>query len=59
MGKYRKDFINTDADDESASHFKAPKFRDAEGGYERGWKNNKKKSKQFRQARKKRSLGGY
>lgn len=46
--------MEVDSDNES-THFKAPKFRDSE--YERGWKNSKKKSKQFRQARKKRSLG--
>lgn len=57
MGKYRKDFNTTegDSDYESPSHFKAPKFRDSDN-YEQGWKNNKKKSKQFRQARKKRTI---
>lgn len=56
MGKYRKDFtVESDSDNESDSHFKVPKFKDVDN--EKGWKNTKKKSKQFRQARKKRSLG--
>lgn len=56
MGKYRKDFtVESDSENESDSHFKAPKFRDLDN--DRIWKSSKKKSKQFRQARKKRSLG--
>lgn len=56
MGKYRKDFNqDLDSDCESSPHFKVPKFKDVDN--EKGWKNTKKKSKQFRQARKKRSLG--
>lgn len=55
MGKYRKDFMSDAESEDSAVHFKAPKFKDVDT--ERGWKNSKKKSKQFRQARKKRSLG--
>ena len=57
MGKYRKDFTVDAESEDSATHFKAPKFRDLDS--DRVWKSTKKKSKQFRQARKKRSLGGW
>lgn len=57
MGKYRKDY-SVDSDDSEFQSNKFPQVRHIESDFERAWGNKKKrKSKQFRQARKKRSLG--
>ena len=58
MGKYRKDYTADSDSEESGLHNGVPRFREWTTDYERSFGNKKKrKSKQFRQARKKRSLG--